>query len=119
MELGIREFPVGQGVLRFNPADPNLLCRLQQAVSMMEDITLEGGEPLSLLSAADRELKDILSWVFGPGNDLQAVTGGVSLLSVDAQGKTVLEGLLEAVQPVLLQGARDWASAQKAKYGAV
>lgn len=119
MELGIREFPVGQGVLRFNPADPNLLCRLQQAAAMMEDITLEGGDPIGLLSAADRELKDILGWVFGPGNDLEAITGGVSLLSVDAQGKTLLEGLLEAVEPVLAQGARDWASAQKAKYGSV
>lgn len=115
MELGIREFPVGQGVLRFNPADPNVLCRLQQAQTMLENISLEGADPLAALQSADRELKDILGWVFGPGNDLDAVTAGQSLFSVTG-GKSLLEQLLDALSPVLFQGARDWAAAQKASY---
>lgn len=105
--------------LRFDAADPNVLCRFQQALGRLEDVKRALGEqtdPLTALWQADQELKGLLSWVLGC--DVDAAVSGRSLLSMEGE-KTLLEDLLDKLGPVLLQGARDWADAQRARYGNV
>ena len=87
-DTGVREYRVGGGVLRFNPADPNLYGRFLGCLETLEALEQQlTGQPLSEeallkgLQEADMQVKAALSGVF-PGNDLEAIFQGVSLLAV-------------------------------------
>lgn len=100
MESVVEEFRIpGGGALRFNPADPNLFLRLEQLQDRVAG--LEGNTPEEL----DLRLKKLLDETFGAGNDLHSALGGVSLFAVTGAGNTVLEALLEALLPILQEGA--------------
>ena len=120
---GVREFQVnGGGVLRFNPGDMNLYGRFLEAAEKIRTVetelvaagqqSLDGAGVLRLMVEADRKLKDILGWVFGEGNDLDAVLGGVNLLAVAGNGERVIVNLMTAVRPVLEAGAKACVRAQ-------
>jgi len=100
MESVVEEFQIpGGGTLRFNPADPALFLRLEQLQDRIAG--LEGSTPEEL----DRSMKKLLDETLGPGNDLHSALGGVSLFAITGAGSTVLEALLEALLPVLREGA--------------
>ena len=121
-DSGLETLAIGGGVLRFNPADPNLYVRFQEAAEKLQAVEDglaaragedDGGEAvIRLLRDADLEMKQILGWVFGPDNDFDAITGGVNLLSAGADGKTVAEHLFAALEPVLVAGAKACAQQQ-------
>ena len=116
-DTGIREYRVGGGVLRFNPADPNLYGRFLECLSALEalEAALSGeGDTLSRISAADTQAKAALSKVF-PDTDWEAVFQGVSLLAVGSNGESVLANFLAALEPVLRAGAMAAARAEAAK----
>ena len=50
-------------------------------------------------------MKQVLGWVFAPGNDFDKILGGVNLLAVANNGQRVVTNLLDALQPILLEGA--------------
>ena len=109
---GVREYCInGTGVLRFNPADPNVYQRLTQAEEKIrrieESLTQSGEDDARLLCEADRQLKEILNWVFGPGNDFNEIAGNVNLLAVAKNGRQVVDNLFAALEPVLTRGVRD------------
>lgn len=109
LDTGLQEYRLGAGTLRFNPADANLYDRFRQATEKLQAMTeglQEKEDPIAQLVQLDAELKKLLSWVFGAGNDFDKMLEGVNLLSVTARGKTLIEGLLEALEPVLAEGAR-------------
>lgn len=121
-DTGVQEFQInGGGVLRFCPGDPNLYQRFldaQEAFRELEqDLALraknlpegDGAAALALLSSADRSMKELLGQVFGGENDFDALLGGVNLLAVAGNGKRVITNLLDALQPVLAQGAQSCA----------
>ena len=115
------EFSVnGQGVLRFNPADPNLYHRFFAAGRTLNDYdaaltkalqAVEGDEQacaaagLRLLNEYDGKIKALLTGIFGAENDFDAILGGVNLAGVGANGKRVVQNLLEALTPILREGA--------------
>lgn len=100
MESVVEEFQIpGGGKLQFNPADPALFLRLEQLQDRVAQ--LDGSSPREL----DLRLKKVLDETFGPGNDLHSALGGVSLFAVTGAGNTVLEALLEALLPILREGA--------------
>lgn len=112
-DSGVREYKLnGLGVLRFHPGDPNLYARFLEASEKIESLQTElsrqseteGTAVLQLLQTADRKMKELLSWVFGPGNDFDQLLGGVNLLAVAGNGKPVVTNLFEALQPVLMAG---------------
>lgn len=104
MEPVSREFQIpGGGILRFNPADPALFLRLEQLESRAAE--LPKTDPVQL----DRALKELLSEVLGPGNDLHSALCGVSLFAVGRDGRTVLEALMAALAPILQEGAEQCA----------
>lgn len=110
---GIREYSLnGLGVLRFNPSDPALYQRVlemeEKFRQLEESMTrrLEGGMPMpQAVREADRELKALLSWVFGGDNDFAGILSGVNLLATAQNGRQVAENLLDALGPILEKGA--------------
>lgn len=129
-DSGIKEYKInGNGVLRFNPSDPNVYARFMDSmdkiravedklVAKAKDIEQSenqeetGAVVLRLMAEADREIKAILSHVFGESNDFDKILGGVNLLAVAGNGERVITNLLAALQPVMVEGAQNCAKQQ-------
>ena len=119
-DSGIQEFQLGSGgVLRFNPGDPNLYARFLEAIQKITGLEealasrageLEGSDNtaavLQLLTDTYRQIKQVLTWVFGGDNDMDKILGGIHLLAVAGNGERVVTNLFRALQPVLLAGAQ-------------
>lgn len=112
-DAGVEEYRLPGGVLRFNPADPNVYIRFQQAVEQLEQLETQmaqqleqGSDVLTVMGTADKTIKDRLDWVFGPGNDFDKLLGGVNLLAATGSGERVVSHLFAALEPVLVDGAR-------------
>lgn len=120
-DSGVRAYRVGGGVLRFNPTDPNLYARFLEALEQLTALearltdAAQGQGVIPALQEADTAVKEILARVFGPGNDLDAVFGGVNLLAVGSNGERLLTNFLAALEPILSQGARQCARAEAQK----
>lgn len=118
-DSGVKEFQInGSGVLRFNPSDPNVFDRFMQATEKLQAAEAElveackqlpegdnGGAVVRLLAEADKKTKDILDWVFGGENDFDEILGGVNLMAVAGNGERVVTNLLDALGPILIDGA--------------
>ena len=109
-------------MLRFNPGDPNIYHRFfdarQQLSALQTELTrrtraLEenpdaedrAAAELVLLAEYDRRIKAMLSGVFGKENDFDALLEGVNLAGLGRNGRPVVQNLLDALAPVLQQGA--------------
>lgn len=126
IDTGVQEYSVnGRGVLRFNPGDPNLYHRffaageplarlddeLNRALAEVEQNTgltenARAAMALELLAQCDAKLKALLGDIFGPENDIDAAVEGVNLAALSTNGKRVVQNLLEALAPILREGAR-------------
>lgn len=125
-DSGVREYKLGNlGVLRFHPGDPNLYARFMEAAEEMKTIEQElvqqaksleaedsGSAVVKLLQEADRKMKQTLNWVFGHDTDFDRLLGGVNLLAMGANGERVATNLFNALQSVLLAGAKGCVAAQ-------
>ena len=100
---GVQQFQVGHGALRFNPRDPALYDRFLEAVGQMETITARGGTAAELDKALRIELDKLL-----PGTDWNAVLPQ-NLLALGANGKPLVLNFLEALEEILVEGARAYA----------
>lgn len=120
-DSGVKSFRInGGGVLRFHPGDPNLYSRFLEAVdkfkALEQELTQacakEEADILRVLEDADGKMKKLLNWVFGGDNDFHKLLDGVNLLAVADNGERVITNLLQALEPVLLEGARRCAGQQ-------
>lgn len=120
-DSGMKSFRInGGGVLRFHPGDPNLYSRFLEAVdkfkALEQELTQacakEEADILRVLEDADGKMKKLLNWVFGGDNDFHKLLDGVNLLAVADNGERVITNLLQALEPVLLEGARRCAGQQ-------
>lgn len=120
-DSGVRCFQVNDGgVLRFNPADPNVFARFLEAgeklAAMEQKLTGNSGEELlTQMRKIDGEVKALLGYVFGPGNDFEDIFRGVNLLAAAGNGQRVITNFLAALEPILLEGAQQCARAEAAK----
>ena len=132
-DSGVKEYQINDGgVLRFNPGDPNVYARFMDAMDSIrtveeklvakakeleqtEDQQVSGAAVLRLMRESDREIKNILSEVFGDGNDFDNILGGVNLLAVAGNGERVITNLLTALQPIMVAGAESCAQGQADK----
>lgn len=115
VDCGLEEYGLFEGaVLRFNPADPNLYARYLELGPRLEQLQKdlqrefkadEGMQMVQLLQQTDRELKEMLTYVFGPQNDFFRLMQGINLLATGRNGLTVAENLMMALEPVLQEGA--------------
>ena len=123
LDIGVEEYRIaGGGMLRFHPGDPNLYGRFLQAEEDFDRLQAEfsengktGQDVLAQMEAADKKMKQLLNTVFGGDNDFHKALGGVNLLSVGADGKTVAARLLEALEKILTDGAKRFAKQQAEK----
>lgn len=116
LDTGVRTFAIaGGGALRFNPADPNLYGRFAQGAEQLKALEqaltekgagLAGEEMIGLLKEADTRIKSLLNEIFGGDNDFHKALGGVSLLAVGSNGKTVAQNLFGALEAILEEGAQ-------------
>ena len=118
LDMGQKAYRLGGGVLRFNPADPNVYDRFSKLPQKLKELESQLGmrrdaDPVSQLVEADRELKAMLGWVFGPGNDFDAMVEGMNLLAVAGNGKSLLANLLDALEPMMVKGAEVCANAAR------
>ena len=131
LDLGIREYRLTEnGVLRFNPSDPNVYERFLNAekdIHAVEDEAAAKGkavEPdaenmgesaIRIMAEADRKIKDILNRVFGHGNDFHAILDGVNLLAVGSNGNRIISNLIDALTPIIEQGAKEFSDGKIAE----
>ena len=118
-DTGIKSYKVGAGTLKFNPTDPNVYARFLETLDALSalEASLRGtadADAITALAQADQEVKSRLSYVFGPGNDLDAIFQGVSLLAVGSNGQRLMTNFLAAIEPILSEGARACAAAEVA-----
>lgn len=126
-DSGIREFMINNnGVLRFNPGDPNVYARFIDASEKIQKVedTMEtklkalgnsetdGAAVLQIIAEADQQMKETLNWVFGKGNDFDGIMEGVNLMAVATNGERVITNLLNALLPVIQEGAENCAKLQ-------
>lgn len=125
-DSGIQEYKINKnGILRFNPGDPNVYARFMEASEKVQfvenDMTKKANESensgngsavLQLLAEADKQMKEILNWVFGKGNDFDEIMEGVNLMAVATNGERVITNLLNALLPVIQEGATKCANQQ-------
>ncbi len=125
-DSGLRRYKLGQGVLQFNPSDPNVYARFLEAVDKLKGLEADlaekakgleadGGAIVALMRQADVQMKQTLDWVFGPGNDFDKMLGGVNLLAVAEGGSRVAANLFAALEPVLISGAESCARGKAAQ----
>ena len=119
-DAGVKSYRINGGaVLKFNPADPNVYQRFMEAVEKIKEleknILPKDADPLQQLCLADKQVKETLSWVFGGENDFDRLLGGVNLLAMAGNGQRVITNLLEALLPVLTEGAKVCAGVQVEK----
>ena len=122
-DSGMKEYRInGSGVLRFNPGDPNVYARFLEAAQKIQALEQElaeqakalegredGAQVVKLMAQADKQMKEVLGWVFGNGNDFDRILGGVNLLAVAGNGERVVTNLFGALQPILVAGAESCA----------
>lgn len=129
-DSGIREFQINDnGVLRFNPADPNVYARLMESGEKIKAVEgkllakakelipadaeeANGAAVVQLMAEADKEIKDILAYIFGAENDFDEIFAGVNLMAVCANGERVLTNFLNALLPIVQEGAEKCAKQQ-------
>ena len=129
-DSGIREFQINNnGVLRFNPADPNVYARLVESGEKINQVEAEliakvqsvvpdegdranGIAVVQLMAEADKHVKGILAWIFGDENDFNQIFGGMNLMAVGANGERLLTNFLNAILPVIQEGAEECAKQQ-------
>lgn len=128
LDLGIKEYRLTEnGVLRFNPSDPNVYARFLDAEKDIRAVEQEaankantetdnlGGAAIRIMAEADRKIKDILNRIYGHGNDFHSILEGVNVLAVGGNGNRIISNLLEALTPIMEQGAKDFADGKIAE----
>ena len=117
IDTGMKEYLINnRAVLRFNPSDPNLYHRFFAAAQKLDALDAELTEQLktlpakpddaraerglALLTDYDHRIKALLT-----ENDFDKVLEGVNLAGTGANGKRVVQNLLDALTPILQDGA--------------
>ena len=123
---GTKEYEINNnGVLRFNPSDPNVYARFYDAAEQIQQIEKDlivkgeslknnengdeeavGEAKIRFMQEADKQVKELLNYAFGGENDFDKLLGGVNLLAVALNGERVVTNLMQALLPVIEQGAQ-------------
>lgn len=87
------------GTIRFNPSDPGIAGRLDEAVKKIESLCGKPVTPERMLEL-DKVIRDQLDYAFG--SPVSAVLfGGNSAVAFCDNGRLLLENVLDAIFPVV------------------
>ena len=78
----------------------------------VEAQTEAGTRSLQVMEETDRRIKDILNKIFGGGNNFDNILLGVNLMAVTESGDRVINSLLEALAPIMEEGAKACVNAE-------
>lgn len=123
IDIGIKSYQLVEGgaPLTFNAGDPNVYARYMEAMDKIKAVEKEmsgkansidasgenaGEESLKIMYETDRRMKAILNGIFGRPNDFEEILRGVSLMAVTANGDRVVNKVLEALSPIMQNGAK-------------
>lgn len=135
IDIGLKSYQLVEGgkPLVFNPSDPNVYARYTEAMDSIKAVETEmsakanavtirgdteearaeaGSESLRIMKETDTRIKSILDGVFGEGNDFDKILRGVNLMAVTSDGNRVINSLLEALAPIMQDGARSCAETE-------
>lgn len=133
LDDGVLELEInGNGVLRFNPSDPNVYRRFLAVARGLPELEAryareleeqekqgdgqtEAEETLKRMQAFDADVKERLSEVFGRENNFDDLLGGVNLMAVGNNGERVVTNLLNALAPYLERGLERYRQGQAAE----
>lgn len=126
-DTGVKTYQINDnGILRFNPSDPNLYKRFKDLRVVIEKVQKEYGERakessngedvIDVLADYDSRIKKSLAYVFGEENDFDSILSGANVMAVASNGELVITNFLEAVRPIVEEGVKTYAKieAQKA-----
>ena len=124
-DSGIVEYRVnGKATLSFNRSDPNLYNRMQELNGKLaaidsdlkkeKDAAEDGLALVKLFSAYDKRIKAELSFVFGEQSDFDAIFEGQNVLSIAGNGKFLITNFIEALQPIIESGVKEYAKLEAA-----
>lgn len=132
VDVGVKRYILvdGGAPLRFNPSDPAVYARFQEAMQKIKNIASEmiaqakeitdadqktdsemGEIAIRLESYGNCELTRIFEYIF-PGNDFAEILCGVSLMAITEDGTRVAEKVIAAIAPILEEGAETYANAE-------
>ncbi len=122
---GVKEYQLMEGgaILRFNPSDPNVYARFMESSEKIRAVEQQqaakakiltdkkpenmGEESLKIMRETDRLMKNILNDIFGDGNNFDQILCGLNLMAVGSNGERLITNLLNALQPIMEQGAKE------------
>lgn len=114
IDLGLKSFEVCDtdgntlGTIRFNPSDPGLLPRWKDAEKRVRELasTPEGEyDTAAGLAMLDREVKAQIDHAFGTPVS-EVFFQQVSSLAICEDGSMVLDHVLQAVEPIILEAQK-------------
>lgn len=124
IDLGLKSYTIEDaecnevGVIRFNPSDPGLLARWEEASEQMRLLAKEPVTDAAGIAELDKRIKEQMDYAFGT-----PVSGvlfqSVSSLAMCANGKMVLENVLSAFEPIIkeaMTGAAKASAQRMRKY---
>lgn len=127
IDVGLKSYQLVEGgaPLIFNPGDPNIYARYKDAVEKIQKLEKEmtakakvadknkdTEKTLDIVREMDQKAKKVLNGIFGEQNDFDAILCGVNLMAVTASGTRVIENLMNALNPIVVEGARICAEAE-------
>ena len=113
IDLGLRKYALQDadgselGTISFNPSDPGLLPRFEEAKNVILGVTEKAGsmDSVAAIAELDRQVKQALDNAFG--SPVSAVVfQGVSSLAICPDGTLVVEHVLEELLPVIEDAMR-------------
>ena len=131
ISIGIKKYQLVEdgAILAFNPGDPNVYARYMDAVPKIKSVELEmaakakavnaadadaGEKSLQIMRETDQRMKALLNGIFGEGNDFDKILKGVNLMAVTETGSRVINNVLDALTPIMNDGAKSCVSTEVA-----
>jgi len=112
IDLGLKSYDVIDadgtlvGTIRFNPADPGMAARWKEMENAVNDVKMWSMDTPEAIKAADDEIKTKLDYAFGSPVS-EVFFGKVSSLAICADGRLVLETVLEALAPIVEKSIKE------------
>lgn len=126
-DTGVKTYQINEnGMLRFNPSDPNVYKRFKDLSAKIEKLQAEynerskgmtdGGEAIDLLAEYDQRMKKELSLAFGSDNDFNKIFDKANIMAIAGNGELIITNFLNAITPIVEAGVKAYAKmeAQKA-----
>lgn len=123
ISVGIKRYQLVEGgaALSFNPSDPNVYARFMELIPKIKLVQEEmsskakkvdvnstdaGEKTLQIMRETDTRMKNILNEIFGKDNNFDDILASVNLMAVTEGGHRVIDNVLEALTPIMNDGAK-------------